>query len=448
MHRFHRKLNHSGAWSIFTSNNLLKSKIKVKTGYAKRRSEMKLESIAAFALITLLGLPADAHAQSVSYTFAYEGPSLPIFKDSANIISVAYVFVPKAILITKVTANVEIDYPSSGDLNVYMYSPILTRTKLLERNCGSQGSVENVTFDDAAPTSYSSACPTSPGTYRPNEPLSNFNNQIALGTWSLAVENNGSDNTIGYLRGFTIVITGFAATTKPITSPDAVVNAASFQSAGIAPGEMINIQGFNLGPSPSVTAPAGDLRTSLGGVQVTFDGTPTALSYVSPYVLTVQVPFSLRPGAQTAMRVLYQNNSSDPVTLDVLNALPGVYTQSANGRGPVTALNPDGSINSLSHPVAKGQYVTVYASGLGTVSPPLGTGQTPPASPTSSTTASVTAVVDGLSANVLFAGAAPGFPGLYQINLQIPSAAASGAQPLTLFAAGAPNQSGVTIFVQ
>ena len=116
----------------------------------------------------------------------------------------------------------------------------------------------NVTFDDAAPTRYSDTCPSTEGAYRGNEPLSNFNGQIALGTWTIAVENNGSDDFIGYLRGFTLNITGTAATNKPLTAASAVYNAADLESGPVAPGEMVNIQGFNLGPSPIVLAPAGD----------------------------------------------------------------------------------------------------------------------------------------------------------------------------------------------
>jgi uncharacterized protein (TIGR03437 family) len=211
---------------------------------------------------------------------------------------------------------------------------------------------------------------------------------------------------------------------------------------------MIAIQGFNLGPSPAVVAPAGDLPSTLGGVQVTFDGTAAGMSYVSPYVLNVQVPFNVTPGKQTSMRVNYGLNSSAGVTLDVLNVVPGLYTQSADGRGAVSAVNPDGNMNSLQHPAPKGQYVVLWAAGLGTVNPSLATGQTPPASPVSSTTWPVTAVIDGLNAPVLWAGAAPGFPGLYQINVQIPANATSGARPLTLYGGGAPTQFGTTIFVQ
>src|SRR5690242_15521815 len=112
----------------------------------KERILMKPRLLSAFALMVGSSIslsPANAQGQAVTYTFTYNGPALPIYHDSANIISVANIFVPRAIRITKVTANVEIDYPRPGDLNVYMYSPILTRTKLLEKNCGSQGTLTN-----------------------------------------------------------------------------------------------------------------------------------------------------------------------------------------------------------------------------------------------------------------------------------------------------------------
>jgi uncharacterized protein (TIGR03437 family) len=411
---------------------------------------MRPKAIAAYVLVLIAGtvlLPSGLQAQTSTYTYSYNGPALPIGRDSADIISLVNIFVPKGIRITKVTANVEIDYPRPGDLNIYMYSPILTRTKLLERNCGSLGSVVNVTFDDAAATRYSDTCPATAGAYRGNEPLANFNDQTALGTWSLAVENNGSDDFVGYIRGFTLNITGAAITNKPLTVANAVYNAADLESGAVAPGEMVNIQGFNLGPSPAVSAPAGDLPSALGGVQVTFDGAPAAIAYVSPYVLAVQVPFSVQAGKQTEMRVTYQT-SSDPVMLDVLNAAPGLYTQNANGKGSVTAANPDWSMNSISHPAPKGQYVVVYAAGLGGLSPTLTTGKVPPASPVSNAVWPVTAVVDGITAPVSYAGAAPGYPGMYQINVQIPAGVASGARPLTVSAAGTPTQFGVTIFVQ
>ena len=144
---------------------------------------MSLRSIfALLAAAASLYLPAGARAQSVTYSYSYQGPPLPILRNSADIITIANIFVPKAIRISKVTATVEIDYPRPGDLNIFMYSPILTRTKLLERNCGSQGSVANVTFDDGAPSRYSDACPAGAGSFSGKKKQYKNKNQNKLGT--------------------------------------------------------------------------------------------------------------------------------------------------------------------------------------------------------------------------------------------------------------------------
>jgi uncharacterized protein (TIGR03437 family) len=52
-----------------------------------------------------------------------------------------------------------------------------------------------------------------------------------------------------------------------------------------------------------------------------------------------------------------------------------------------------------------------------------------------------------MPAPVLFAGAAPGYPGLYQLNISVPANIASGPNELDLFVNGIPAQSGSTIQV-
>src|ERR1700756_3693809 len=105
--------------------------------------EMKLTG----CLLALAGLPA--FAQPVTLTYSYNGLPLPILTDAAETITVASVYVPRSLKTTKVTAQVQIQYPNSGDLKVYLFSPLGTRTILLEHDC----SVVNVdtTFDDPAP---------------------------------------------------------------------------------------------------------------------------------------------------------------------------------------------------------------------------------------------------------------------------------------------------------
>ena len=124
----------------------------------------KLMLLAAFAPL--------AFAQTtVSYTF--NGLPVPIYPDDWDVISVVRLYVPRSIVINNVTASVQVQYSGAEDLNIYLYSPIGTRTKLLERNCGSLTNIDT-TFDDAAPQMFNQVCPQ-PGSapYRGNEPLAN-----------------------------------------------------------------------------------------------------------------------------------------------------------------------------------------------------------------------------------------------------------------------------------
>jgi len=110
-----------------------------------------------------------------TFTYSYSGYAAPIPVDDADVIVVLPISVPRSIAITKVTASVRIDYPAIGDLNVYMYSPSGTRTKLLERSCGDQLKNLDTTFDDDAASKLSDFCPaeTGRGPSKGNEPLSN-----------------------------------------------------------------------------------------------------------------------------------------------------------------------------------------------------------------------------------------------------------------------------------
>ena len=87
----------------------------------------------------------------------------------------------------------------------------------------------------------------------------------------------------------------------------------------------------------------------------------------------------------------------------------------------------DFQLVTSSNPAAKGETVVIYATGLGPVSPTPATGMGASASPLSVTASPPSVTVGGLSANVAFSGLAPGFVGLYQVNVAIPSAVASGS---------------------
>jgi uncharacterized protein (TIGR03437 family) len=122
-------------------------------------------------------------------------------------------------------------------------------------------------------------------------------------------------------------------------------------------------------------------------------------------------------------------------TVTVSAVSPGIFMVGVPPSGAIENY-PDESLNAANNPVARGQALIVFATGLGAVTKQ---------SQFSTTTAPVTAVLNGVEMPVSFAGLAPGFVGLYQVNLLIPSATPPGLGiSLTLKQAG---QVSNTVFV-
>jgi uncharacterized protein (TIGR03437 family) len=113
-------------------------------------------------------------------------------------------------------------------------------------------------------------------------------------------------------------------------------------------------------------------------------------------------------------------------------------------------VHPGGTpaLNTASNPASAGDALEIYCTGLGPVSPSVIAG-TPASSTTLSYTQNtVTATVGGKNAQVMFAGLAPGYVGLYQVNVTVPAGIpASSAVPLVLTVAGA-NSAPVTVALQ
>jgi uncharacterized protein (TIGR03437 family) len=234
-------------------------------------------------------------------------------------------------------------------------------------------------------------------------------------TWRDAGFRTMLRNALLWLAG---EIPGEAAprSASPAVSAGGVVNAASFTPAPqnfVAPGSLISIFGSQLTSGSTLSAASLPLPTRLAGTTVQVNGAPIPLIYASPGQINAQLPFELNPAEPAALRVASVNRTSAPEALRVQSAAPGIF-----------------AVLSLGRPA--GAPISIFATGLGEVAPPLPSGAGAPAAPLSRTTKEPVVTVGGQRASVLFSGLAPLFAGLYQVDAVIPAGVNPGPAEVVL----------------
>jgi uncharacterized protein (TIGR03437 family) len=100
-----------------------------------------------------------------------------------------------------------------------------------------------------------------------------------------------------------------------------------------------------------------------------------------------------------------------------------------------------------SRPAQRGEFLSIYCTGLGPVTHAPATGALASASPVSLTSGTMTASIGGVPATVSFSGLAPGFLGLYQVNVQVPSNAPTGSAVPLIISVGSKTSNQVTVAV-
>jgi adhesin/invasin len=153
-------------------------------------------------------------------------------------------------------------------------------------------------------------------------------------------------------------------------------------------------------------------------------------------------------GAANALVLVQRGQSvSVPISVAVASAHPGLFTIPFSSS--LAALNQDGSVNSASNAAPRGSTVTLFGTGQGLTNPPLASGQPAPAQPLSRVVGTVTVQIGGQAAEVMFAGMAPGYAGLLQINAVIPAGANTGPNtPVEVVLDGVATGQNATISVQ
>jgi uncharacterized protein (TIGR03437 family) len=236
------------------------------------------------------------------------------------------------------------------------------------------------------------------------------------------------------VRGQFLVHVATGGPTAPTIA--AIVNAAGFAQSALAFGSIVSI--FGTGYGPLAQAGATPLPTSLSDTEVYFDGVRAPLFFVSPNQINAQIPWELGPRFSAHVMVKRGGAFSHGFFLAFDGFQPGIFVDGA--ANPIIVNNTTGRLVSESEPVRAGDVLIIYASGLGPTIPPPRSGEPASGSPLMHGVAPVRVVFKQAdrqnSLNAAFAGLAPGFIGVFQVNVQVPQGLAPGRAALTLTSDG------------
>jgi uncharacterized protein (TIGR03437 family) len=215
--------------------------------------------------------------------------------------------------------------------------------------------------------------------------------------------------------------------------PQAIVNAASNVpfTAQVSPGEYVTIYGSGLAAG-TVIADAMPFPTTLGGVEVTINGTPAPLYYVTPGKIALIVPYSVPDGLFLQFQVNNNGTKSNIAEAWPGPTSPGIFTLTQDGLGDGAITHADFTVVNSASPAKPGETVLVYVTGLGELLTPVAAGSAAPGNPPAETAILPAVDIDGLEATVQFAGLTPGQPTLYQLNVTIPAGVQAGLVPIDI----------------
>ena len=253
-----------------------------------------------------------------------------------------------------------------------------------------------------------------------------------LGPSLLQLSNSGSSS---------LIPGGIITTVNPaMGSP--IRNSGGFGEA-LAPGTLISIFGTDLargrGPDGIEYWLGPPAPTTLGGVAVKVGSRFAPVFYVSPGQINALIPYETT-GTSTQITIVTGSNAQgNTVTVNLTPTAPGIFTVGGDREDRGAILNgadfPTASISAPegtfpnSHPARPGDVVVIYASGLGPVTPSLpsgiGSGANGTAIPLMNSHPTVR--IGGQTAVIQFDGLAPGFVGLYQLNVVVPSGIQTGS---------------------
>ena len=286
--------------------------------------------------------------------------------------------------------------------------------------------------------------------FAPGSLIHNFTDYAATAVAGSKWDCSASDGRSGIGNFILLWMTGDPNGFGSIDST-LIASAAGGPPGAIAPGQIVSLYGQSIGPDPAL-GPAlvdGRLATSVGDVQVFFDGIAAPILLSNYFQVNVQAPYEIAGRQSTAVQLVYRGLPSPVVQVPVTAAAPGIFT--SIGGTEARVLNQDGTIHDVNNAAARGTIVSVFCTGGGQTSPPTATG-TLAALPLPAPALPIAAAISGRQAEILYAGPAPGLVGVTQVNLRVPSDVPLVTPPerasIQVFAGNAASRTGVVLWVK
>jgi uncharacterized protein (TIGR03437 family) len=252
-----------------------------------------------------------------------------------------------------------------------------------------------------------------------------------------------------YTASYTLSLA--AAGNAPSISAGGVVNGASF-SPGIVPGSWLTIQGSNLAPQTDTWdrfIVNGNLPTSVDGVSVNVGSKPAYVYYISPTQINVQAP-DVGTGP-VPVTVTTPNGTSAAATATVTTVSPAFFlwpgSQAVATRQDASLAVKNGTFSSATVAAKPGDVLILWGTGFGPTTPVVASGIQVPADKQYNCSP-VTVKIGSADAQVFGCALSPGYAGLYQVAIQVPSSMADGDYPLTATVSGVTSPDGVILSVK
>ncbi len=274
--------------------------------------------------------------------------------------------------------------------------------------------------------------------------FANFNFEFSGATCTGVPAISCAVGLVGSTPGATISgqLTGTFDPTPNIL-PNGAITASNYGGfTSIAAGTWMEIYGVNLANTQSANWGAlfsgNQAPTSVGGTTATVAGIPAYISYVSPGQIDILCAFRVPIGSQQIV-ITTAGGSSTPYAINVNSSEPGFLAPLSyilSGSQNIVAFFANTntfvlpvSISGISTARAKpGDYLTFYGIGFGPVTPASPAGQL--AQGLTELQQNLQITFAGVQANIAYRGLAPGYTGLYQINVVVPNVPANDNTPL------------------